>query len=365
MNMLERALPYFGLGALVIGGVALTLSSEIITELTSPAIASVPAPTLAIVPNLTPSPITLPDIRPEVATTSAPLAPPTVKKPAPRVAAPVATPVAEPQPVITIAVPPAPIATPTPLITQPIEEPKGLEAALVNITCNAPLSSGLRSITASGVVITASGLILTNAHVAQYLLLTDRGVSCTALEGASVRRSVALVYLPSAWARSNATVLTESQPRGTGEYDFAFVALPAGEHRFIPLSGSAPAERARVTIGARSGSFPVVITGSVKSVFTFELNSVDVIELGASTLAHQGSSGGGVADESGTLIATLTTAVQDKALSAITAAYIRRVYRELENESLDTLLERSPVVSIEAFKTRTPTLEAMVTAQLR
>src|SRR3989338_8466958 len=102
-----------------------------------------------------------------------------------------------------------------------------LRAALVNIICYAPAGSGLRSISGSGVIVDSKGIILTNAHIAQHFLLADRAVSCTIRVGSPAVDSytASLIYISPAWIQANANILTQTNPSGTGEYDFAFLAI--------------------------------------------------------------------------------------------------------------------------------------------
>src|SRR3989344_2950501 len=76
-----------------------------------------------------------------------------------------------------------------------------LRAALVNIICTAPQGSGIHSISASGIIVSPSGYVLTNAHVAEYFLLSGRGISCTLRTGdpARVAYKAELAYLPAKW----------------------------------------------------------------------------------------------------------------------------------------------------------------------
>jgi hypothetical protein len=265
-----------------------------------------------------------------------------------------------------------------------------LRAALVNIICYAPAGSGLHSTSGSGVFIDPKGVILTNAHIAQHFLLTDRGVSCTIRSGspAADKYGAALIYIPSEWINVNAGVLTQADPSGTGEYDFAFLAveksatnvpLPAA-FPFIALSLSSPIAGTPVVIASYGAQFlessqvlaslfPTVVFGSVKDVFTFATSTIDVIVLGGSAAAQEGSSGGGISDASGKLIGTITTsttqgATDTRSLSAITASYIRSEYAREAGQTLDLFLIEPPASSIASFAPHIPSLKSILTAGL-
>lgn len=265
-----------------------------------------------------------------------------------------------------------------------------LRSALVNIICYVSAGSGLHSVSASGIFIDPKGIILTNAHVAQYLLLTDKGADCTIRTGspATGGYEVKLIFISPAWLRANATILTQTNPIGTGEHDFALLAvtkstttrpLPSS-FSFISLATTPPSAGTPVVIATygaqflassqvQSSLFPTVVFGSVKDIFTFASTTIDVLALGGSAAAQEGSSGGGVADARGELIGTITTSTVEgstdtRSLSAITASYIRSAYASETGEALDLLLDQPVSVSIANFAPQIPALEAILTAHL-
>jgi S1-C subfamily serine protease len=260
----------------------------------------------------------------------------------------------------------------------------------VNIICYVPLGSALHSISGSGVFIDSKGIILTNAHVAQYFLLADKGASCTIRTGSPAADSykAALIYLPATWVSANADILTTIEPSGTGEYDFAFLAVTKSVTRnalpasfpFVPLASSPPGTGTPIVIASYGAQFlessqiqyslsPTVVFGSVKDIFTFKANTIDVLALGGSAAAQEGSSGGGVADASGSLVGTITTsttkgATDTRSLDAITTSYIRSAYASETGSALDLLLSLPTVLAIAAFAPQIPALAAILTAGL-
>ena len=308
-------------------------------------------------------------------------------------------------------IPPAPKPTPkpapaTPLKATPISAPTSLlpsesasldasavtlRAALVNIICYAPAGSGLRSISGSGVIVDPKGIILTNAHIAQNFLLADRNVSCTIRAGSPAidTYKASLIYISPAWIQANANILTQTNPSGTGEYDFAFlaitksatsVALPSS-FPFIPLATAPPPIGTPVVIASygaqflesnqiQSFLFPTIVFGSVKDVFTFAATTIDVLTLGGSAAAQEGSSGGGVADGNGKLVGTITTSTTNgptdtRKLDAITASYIRAEYANETGRALDLLLTEATSTSVANFAPQIPALESILTANLK
>ena len=308
-------------------------------------------------------------------------------------------------------IPPAPKPTPkpapaTPLKATPISAPTSLlpsesasldasavtlRAALVNIICYAPAGSGLRSISGSGVIVDPKGIILTNAHIAQNFLLADRNVSCTIRAGSPAidAYKASLIYIPPAWIQANANILTQTNPIGTGEYDFAFLAITKSatsaalpsSFSFIPLATAPPSSGTPVVIASygaqflesnqiQSFLFPTIVFGSVKDVFTFAATTIDVLTLGGSAAAQEGSSGGGVADGNGKLVGTITTSTTNgptdtRKLDAITASYIRAEYANETGRALDLLLTEATSTSVANFAPQIPALESILTANLK
>lgn len=294
-----------------------------------------------------------------------------------------------------------PVVVPLPIPVIPPALPSGgnvaldaaataLRGALVNIICYAPFGSTIHSISGSGVFIDSKGIILTNAHVAQYFLLADRDVSCTIRAGSPAvkKYEAALIFISRAWLEANTDVLTEAVPIGTGEYDFALLAVTKSAtdeplptvFPAIPLAIAPPASGTPIVIASygaqflessqvRSGLFPTIVFGSVKDIFTFAVNTIDVLALGGSAAAQEGSSGGGVADASGNLVGTITTSTIEgstdtRSLDAITASYIRADFANETGQPLDLLLDEPTSLSVEGFAPQISNLESIITASL-
>ncbi len=253
-----------------------------------------------------------------------------------------------------------------------------------------PEGTSLHSISGSGVFIDSKGIILTNAHIAQYFLLANRNVSCTIRSGSPATKSysAALIYISRAWLQANASVLTQSAPSGTGEYDFALLAVTKSatvatlptQFPSLPLAQTPPQKDTPVIIASygaqflgssqiQSALFPTIVFGSVKDVFTFAQNTIDVVALGGSAAAQEGSSGGGVANAFGELVGTITTSTIEgdtstRSLSAITASYIRAEYASETGKALDLLLAEPTSVSVADFAPQISELESILTAHL-
>ena len=225
--------------------------------------------------------------------------------------------------------------------------------AIVNIYCS---SSGgpIGSVAGSGVIINPQGVILTNAHVAQFLLLASdpsTKLECIIRSGspAESRWRADILYIPAIWVREHAADIAETQAKSTGEHDYAllvittsidgsplpsvFPFLPLDTREAVAFTGDSvllagyPAELA----GAANGSilYPATVGTRIEELLTFTKKSVDLISLGNVALAQSGSSGGSVVNAWGRLVGIITTtsedeAIADRNLRALTLAYIDR-----------------------------------------
>ena len=255
-------------------------------------------------------------------------------------------------------------------------------AALVNILC---LSSGsVRPISGSGVIIDPRGVILTNAHVAQYVLLSENpavNLSC-AIRGGSPARDMwgaSVLFIPPAWVAEHVKELNTQDQRGTGEHDYALLlidrAVPGGalpvQFPYLPpdtrqaigftgdavLVASYPAE---FLAGpqAESSLYAYTSLTTIGQLLTYDTNTVDALSLGGVIEAQSGSSGGSVTNPWGRLIGLIatvsegtTTASRD--LRAITLSYINGDIRTQSGSDLATYLQGDLAARLQDFNTNT------------
>lgn len=278
-------------------------------------------------------------------------------------------------------------APPAPLVGNFDASAATLRAAIVNIVCSGEGLGTSDSISGSGVFVDARGIILTNAHIAQYFLLeNNKEPGCLIRIGSPARPmyEASPLFISKSWLTENPSTLLTHNPTGTGENDFALIAVTKSATR-DPLPTSFPSveiskrDAARgegVVVGAYPAQFlgstniagslyPTLAYASVVDLYTFKENTEDLISLGGNPAAQQGSSGGGVVGIDGTLkglivTSTIEGATKDRELRAITPSHIRRSYSNETGNSFDEFLARAISENIVAFALEIPALRALI-----
>ncbi|OGG58513.1 hypothetical protein A2765_02160 [Candidatus Kaiserbacteria bacterium RIFCSPHIGHO2_01_FULL_56_24] len=267
-------------------------------------------------------------------------------------------------------------------------------SALVNILCKTT-GGMLRPISGSGVIIDPRGVILTNAHVAQYVLLASSqhvNLSCFVRTGspASGTWTASLIYMPSQWVAEHAADIKKTRPLGTGEYDFALLLI-TGTGGTTPLPSSFPYLPVETRGISRAGdpallaAYPAEFSGgnatqnaldassaitTIKQLLTFKENTIDLISLGGVVLAQSGSSGGAVVNAWGRLVGIISTTSEgattaERDLRAITLSYVNRALEAETGQSLHELLTKDVAVeSVTFMQTKAPALANLIIDQL-
>jgi len=243
--------------------------------------------------------------------------------------------------------------------------------AIVNILCTTNAVVPFGSISGSGVIIDPSGIIITNAHIAQYYLLKDYpiidGVTCVIRTGSPARHMYVaeLLYISEAWIEEHAGDIIKEKPRGTGENDFALLRITGRT-----LKGQAPPKtfaHVEPSVGDRFASknqnvliagYPAGFLGGtsiqktlyavstivqIKELFTFSANLTDLISFGGNIAAQQGASGSAIVDENNNIIGVVVTSTEaettgERELRALTLSHIDRALKKETGSGLLELL---------------------------
>ncbi len=267
--------------------------------------------------------------------------------------------------------------------------------ALVNIFCK-PTGGILQAISGSGVIIDPRGVILTNAHVAQYVLLASSqkvDLSCVVRTGspAQAHWEASILYMPSVWVEEHAKDIKNVRPLGTGENDYAlllitdsvdgtplpglFPYVPADTHQSADMTGNTvllaayPAEFAGGSATLSALNISTAVT-TIRQLLTFQDQTIDLISLGGISLAQSGSSGGGVVNVQGRLVGIISTTSEgettaERDLRAITLSYIDRSLAANTTKDLHEILTRDVRADASDFmQTKAPALAQSIISEL-
>lgn len=251
-------------------------------------------------------------------------------------------------------------AVTTPVVSTylPVEQVNAAaRQSLVNILCTTQSGGYFAPISGSGIVIDTRGVILTNAHVAQYFLLKDYpqpgNVQCVVRSGSPAQPlyTAELLYAPPTWVSANASQLTSDHALGTGEHDYAFLRITGTVSPSVPMptsftalsmAATPPNEGEQTLLAAypaglldgetiQKNLYISSAVASVKQLYTFNDPSlVDLISVSGSVVSQTGSSGGGLVSlVNGKLLGMIATQTQgtttaDRNLNAITIGHINR-----------------------------------------
>jgi hypothetical protein len=105
----------------------------------------------------------------------------------------------------------------------------------------------------------------------------------------------------------------------------------------------------------RESLSPIFVSGVVERVFSWDTQSVDVMEINGGIAAQQGSSGGGVLNDDNQFMGLITSRSNESTLTlrdlqALTASHIRRTFQSEKGSSLDSYLSTSKSELISSFE---------------
>ena len=267
-----------------------------------------------------------------------------------------------------------------------VNSDKKLLDATVNLYCRIKVGNKEISSTGSGVLIDSRGIILTNAHVAQYFLLNGKDskltADCKVRTGspAQTNYKAEVLYISKNWLMEKTGKSAEESAKSTGENDFALLYITEAE------KGQLPAQFPTLILGTiaqmKEGD-TVTVAGypagdlnfrevrnnlkvqsastTISAMKAFQFKAADLISLSPTKLASFGVSGGPVVSSS-TVIGLATTMSTSKkktgaTLRAITVPYIDRIIRSEAGVSLVSLYNTDLAV-------RTATTRAGLTTKM-
>lgn len=230
---------------------------------------------------------------------------------------------------------------------------------LVNIYCLYETSTHTKTTTGTGFIIDTDGIVLTNAHVAQFLLLEglEGQAECIIRTGnpATAMYEAELLYISPTWVRDHASLINDETPKGTGERDYALLYITSGldnkpmpaefpalpfDSEFLTLgildtevfATGYPAE-SMLEEGIDAPLIPKQATTTIGELMTFGSNFVDIFTIRGSSIGEHGSSGGPIVNKEGKAIGIISTKGDDErfgkgSLRAISIAYINRTIKE-------------------------------------
>ena len=263
--------------------------------------------------------------------------------------------------------------------------------SVVNVFCISQKGNLITVSTGSGVNINSQGIIITNAHVAETLLLPNENCTIRTGDIAQDTYEASLVYINKNWLEKNAGVIFSEVAKGTGENDFALLAItkkintntkPTSVSYAVPflneLSDSNVGEKILAagypggTLGALSlrQYLAFVADGtSISNVYTFSGQTSDIIETGSTKVGQRGSSGGGIFNENGELLGLIVSTMGDGGnednINAITLPYINRTIKNDTGESLQEFVSTDSQSLISNFQKEIDTYSEYVKPYIR
>jgi hypothetical protein len=232
-----------------------------------------------------------------------------------------------------------------------------------------PQGGSLRPISGSGVIIDPQGVILTNAHVAQYVLLSQSSMinlTCSIRTGspAAFRWKAQVLYIPSVWVDSHYQNINQGRMPGTGEHDYALLQI-VSDSQGNAISGALPYLQIETRENVAFEGDPVLVAGypaefvggivtqqnlyaitsitKLEKLLTFDDGSVDVFSVGGVIGAQGGSSGGPVVNPWRRVVGIITTTsdaatTAERELHVLSLNYIQRDIIAQTTKSLQTIL---------------------------
>lgn len=246
--------------------------------------------------------------------------------------------------------------------------PSTINNIVVNILCTSRDGNKISASTGSGVIISDNGVILTNAHIAQLFLL--KNYKREGYMDCSIRREniptfgykADLLYISKDWVENNAHLIKNPAPQGTGENDYALLAITDSTNPTLSIPKKFPSAKIETLDGSINKKDSITVAGYpgeqinfldlnnasglkidstfISDIFTFGQLTTDVLSTGETPVAVRGSSGGGVFKNNTLIgiIATVSGGSKYSVINAITTSYINKDIKSESGSSLTSMI---------------------------
>lgn len=254
----------------------------------------------------------------------------------------------------------------TPPQTKIFSTEEKIKASVGNLFCTIIKNNRIEKRTGSVVAISNNGVLLTNAHVAEHLMLSqtsDNTQTCRIRTGSPAVEAYTakVVYLPSEWIYANKGNLKYQSVQGTGENDFALIVLEdkirssASNLSFLKPKSNTFSKGDNIILSgypAFNGNildkalYNVTSHSSVSNVWGIGKSDSDLVDTKETILAVEGSSGGAVADRDGNLVGIIVATTVDQntrkpSIRFISYNYIEKEIKSKTGKSIEDFIENA------------------------